>query len=69
MKYLLPLAIALVFTACNDAKKAEEANTTAPVEMNATETTTAPAEMNATDATAPAETNATETTTAPAESK
>ena len=37
MKYLLPLAIALVFTACNDAKKTEvEANTTAPVEMNTT---------------------------------
>ncbi len=58
MKYLLPLAIALVFTACNDAKKAE-ANTTAPVEMNATETnTTAPVEMNATEANA-TEANAT----------
>ena len=46
MKYLLPLAIALVFTACNDAKKVET-NTTATVEMNTTApeantTTTAP---------------------------
>jgi hypothetical protein len=52
MKYLLPLAIALVFTACNDAKKAGE-NTTAPVEQNMTET-------NATDAAAATETNATD---------
>ncbi len=53
MKYLLPLAIALVFAACNNAKKADanETNATAPVEMNATEAnTTAPVEMNATEA-------------------
>jgi hypothetical protein len=48
MKYLLPLAIALVFTACNDAKKAD-ANTTATVEMNTTETNTTTTDMNATE--------------------
>ena len=63
MKYLLPLAIALVFTACNDAKKTEvEANTTAPVEMN----TTAP-EANTTATATEANTTAPEAnTTAPA---
>ncbi|MDD2358649.1 MAG: hypothetical protein PHX13_12135 [Thiovulaceae bacterium] len=70
MKYLLPLAIALVFTACNDAKKTEaEAPAAAPVEMNttapeatpaATEAPATDANATATDATAPA---------APAESK
>ena len=55
MKYLLPLAIALVFTACNDAKKAEDTNTTAPVEQTATETNTT-ADTNATAT----ETNATD---------
>ena len=69
MKYLLPLAIALVFTACNDAKKAEEAPAAAPVEMN----TTAPEATPATDANATTtDANATPadaTTAAPAESK
>jgi len=60
MKYLLPLAIALVFTACNDAKKVEEAPAAAPVEMNTTAPEATPAteapvtDANATDATAPA---------------
>lgn len=53
MKYLLPLAIALVFTACNNNKKAETNETNVSVEQNMTETNateTNATEANATDA-------------------